>query len=342
MAVYDLDADVLYVDNSTLGTLVQCSTKAILRYGYNVVPVEYINAPMQAGIDMHVALENWFIFGDEQMAYEAFRATGYPEFAAKHIEPGDRYDTDNLLAVLSSWFEQKPANSLPYIIHPDYIELPFEVLLNSDDTGIRFVGRIDAIVESKRFLDANRPVTKPMRFVVDNKTTGQRQLSWNKQWKMSSQLSGYIFAAQEMFYGEFEINAAFLNKIDTGVVPNSNRKCSRHGVTYAECGWLHPPHEVIGPEMRSPAQLDNWRRNAYVLAHKWKQMLHQQWSEPNIKRVPQEGQFAYNVCNHCEYMDYCLSGRPKHYPFKREDWQPGDTASHLPDNPMLLQIEDAA
>lgn len=346
MAIYDLDNNILYVDNSTLSALVSCSTRAMLRYGYNVVPANYVNVPMQAGIAMHAAMEAYYCHDAQatqdasDAAIAAFLNGPYPAFARDNVEAGDRYDTENLIDVLNSWFEQKPLNALPYIIKPDLIEIPFDAPISDSDSSIRFVGRIDAIVEAKTHLDALRPEAKPMRFVLDNKTTGQRQLAWNRQWRMSSQLSGYIYAAQDLFREYYSINAAYINKIDTGVVPNSNRKCARHGVPYAECGWLHPPHEVIGPEFRSPPQIDNWRRNFYALASKWRLMLHAQRSQPDIQKLPQEGQFGYNQCNHCEYADFCLSGRPSHYDWKHEEWMPGDTANYLPDNRLLLNIDD--
>lgn len=327
MAVYVPATDILYVDNTTLTTWKACKTRAMIRYGYNLAPVEYLNTPMMAGIALHKAIESYYMFNDKEAAINTFLAE-YTAYARQHIEdPEDRYNINNMARVIDSWAERNQPHMLPYTIEPDLVEIPFDVPLSDIDSSIRFVGRIDALVDKKDQPD--RPDRKPLRLVLDNKSTGKHPIAFFKQFHMSSQLSGYVFAAKKLF-PEYDISSAYINMISTQTVPNSNRKCKTHGTVYAECGWLHPPHKVDGPFNRSDGQLEEWRIDAYNLASEWREHLLKQYKHRDMTMLPMDGQFQYDECNRCELLDFCRSGRPPYYEWQTLEWLPGDLADNPP------------
>lgn len=333
MAVYMPETDTLYVDNTTLTTYKSCKTLAMVTYGYNLQPPDVHNTPMQAGIALHHGVETYYLTQDIEAAVDAF-VHNYRDHDRNAIaDSNDRYSMVNLIKALTSWEERNKPITWEYIIHPDLVEIPFEVLLNPNDPTIRFVGRLDALVEGKKLPD--QPDRRPVRFVLDNKSTGQNITVFNRQFIMSSQLSGYIYAAQQTYGDQFDINAAYIMVISTQTPPSSNARCARHGAKYTECGYLHPPHGPIGPFFRSPGQIEEWRVNAYNLAIQWRDALRRQIDKRDLAGVLMDGMFQYGQCNTCSLLDFCRAGRPAHYGFEYREWLPGDLADNPPPGRLI-------
>lgn len=329
MAVYNLASKTLYVDNTTLSTFYQCPTKAVVRYGYNLKPVDYKNTPMQCGISIHKAIEAHYCGASEDDAISEWRRD-YFDYAVDNVPSDDRYGLQNIEATLRAWIRRNPLHDLPYHIpDPAFVETPFDFALSPTRPDIRYVGRIDAITEPKTQQSAAiRSSRKPTRYVLDTKSTGRVDRAFEKQFIIGSQMSGYFWASQQL-WPEYDIGGIYINVVATTTVPNSERRCPTHRVNYSECGWIHPAHQLLGPYFRSPGEIEEWRIDALSLASQWKEMFESQLEQRDITKIPQYGKWGYQVCTNCELLDYCRSGRPAQFDFEEEVWMPGDLAQRM-------------
>lgn len=311
MAVYE--DGILYVDNSTLMSFAECETKAMMQYGYNLRPVDDLMAPARAGTAVHAALEVHYNGGTLGEAMNALYDSYY-EFATTHIEAGDRLAYDNVVKIVESWIQSYPLDSLPYRIFEDgpSIEAAFDVPLTE---GIRFVGRFDAI--------GTRTDGRGL-YLIDTKSSGQLGSLFQRQFYLSTQLSGYWYALEQLGY---QPTAAYINALDMRIMPSSNRKCTLHKSPYRDCGFLHMKHGLLGPFHRTHAQISTWLCNAIRIAFAWKVHLDLYGASVyDIKEVAQSGMFRYQMCERCGLFDFCRQGRPvdnADIAFRHDEWRPG-------------------
>lgn len=313
MAVYR--DGILYTDNSTLSSFQTCPTKAMTTYGWNLVPVETSNAPAEAGTALHKAIEVHLAGGSLDEARQALHGAYYA-FSLR-IAHGDRLGFDNVMLVLESWIERNPLNELPYSIRDArFIEMPFDFPFGP---GVRYVGKLDALVERSDGL---------VLYVLDTKSTGNPDYKFRQQFNIGSQMTGYVWAAQQMF--NEPVAGIYINVVHVAVVPTSNSKCKTHkGFQYNECGYMHPKHELIGPKFRTPKELDAWERDAKALAQQWRQTyLRFRDDIDAIDELPQYGKWVYQACVLCDLHDFCRTGRNINsgVEFDVVEWQPGDLA----------------
>lgn len=306
---------ILYVDNSTLSSFQTCPTKAMVSYGWNLVPTETSNAPAEAGTALHKAIEIHLAGGSLDECRQALHGAYY-DFSLR-IAHGDRLGFDNVQLVLESWIERNPLHELPYAIHgADYIEMPFDLPFGE---GVRYVGKLDALVHRH---------DGQALYVLDTKSTGNPDYKFRKQFNIGSQMTGYVWAADQMF--DEPIAGIFINVVHVGVVPTSNSKCKIHkGFTYSECGYMHPKHELIGPKFRSPRALASWEKDARALAQAWrKTYLRFIDNIDDIDELPQYGKWVYQACGLCDLHDFCRTDRNINsgVEFDVVEWQPGDLA----------------
>lgn len=326
---------VLYVDNTTLSTLATCPTKAMVRYGYNLKPNGWSAAPLQAGIAIHQAIEAHYTGGSLDHVLQVLQ-DAYYEWAVANVDITDRLGYNNVKDCVESWVLRNPVTELPYTIPTnDHVEMPFDLQLNPKDPSIRFVGRIDALVSRKLGHDIDSPyIARDALYVLDTKSTGQPFGRYEAQFYLSPQLTGYTWAAQQMF-PEAQIVGCYINIVHTYMIPRQSGKCRKHNVSYDECRFLHPNHMLIGPLLRSKGELEEWRIDAYALALRWKNMLMEQGllegrtrSLWDMRLVPQYGKFVYQACSLCELLDFCRTGRRvQAYEFEEDEWIPGDLAT---------------
>ncbi len=282
------------VDNSTLSTLQTCSTKAVIRYGlHRAVPGAMVAA--KVGQAVHSALDSFFTDYDQDKAMNVL----YEEYQ-KLALPGDiekRLYCDNIQVVMMDWFASHGRERWPFEF--DQMEMPVEVEFSKG--GITYTGRIDALIRAK---------DSDTWYILDHKTTGNPSTWWAKQFELSSQLTGYIWAVQRM-YPERYIAGAFINAVHLGEVPNSNRKCSTHGMKHEECGLLHLRHHLYGPYLRSRGEITNWLADVVLLGNKWRSLLDLVEGNPAValQAVPQEGRWLYQGCSTCEFSEICKTGR---------------------------------
>ena len=282
--------DVFRVSNSALEASATCSTLALLRYGYQVIPIEDV-FPIQVGTAIHAALAVLYRTGDKQAAFIALLNT-YP----KGLPPKANYEWDNVSCIMTHYID---AVVLPYFISPDLVELWFEQVLHEDEEGtIVLCGRIDALPQDN---------TTQSLWVMDNKSTGKITDWWLKKFRMGSQLTGYTWAASR-FLGQ-HIPGAIINGIELPKLPMPGKKCRVHGVDYAECRKYHANHQVFQLE-RPPHALETWKLDAVYQAKRLRELVKTYAVSPEgIKYVRMQGTMC-GGCTFCSFIDFCIANRP--------------------------------
>jgi PD-(D/E)XK nuclease superfamily protein len=261
--------------------------------------------------------------------------------------PWFRLSYTNLSKIIAEYLETHPLNAFSFSVNPKLVEVGFEVPLIDEcvcghaeerhlDGGCAwrhhckcaeyrpafvFWGRLDAIVQSNH----DRSL-----YVLDHKTTGRLSPYTAEKYRMDSQMSGYVWAAQRTI-GQ-PIVGVYINAIEFAKLPSDPvRKCRDHGVVYAECGRYHMKSELL-IYTRSPDQLEDWRRTALSLARRYRDLASQ---VPHIEALPdvmQQGTFN-GACGFCDFAKFCQAGRPTHYVqtmLTYSPWQPyekGETSS---------------
>lgn len=321
LTVVDLyrETGKLHVDNSILSALATCETQAMMKYGYSLIPPDASVAPLRAGTAVHKALEVHFTGGNMAQVLHALDEH-YAEWAKANVKDDDRLSFENVREIVKSWIWHHPLVQLPYNVKyangQPMAELPFSYPLVDD---IFFVGAIDLVgtrVDGEGVL------------LIDTKSTGRVDQMFLDGFHLSSQMSGYAWALEQML--DRPISAIYINVVDMRTVPNSpTRKCREHKVTYNECGYAHMKHQLAGPYYRSAHMLKRWYKNAVRLAKQWKALLDKNADDVhNIGRVAQSGMFRYQVCNRCEYSNFCRTGRKVDATdqlFTFAPWHPGNT-----------------
>jgi hypothetical protein len=309
---------MLYVDNSMLRAAARCDTELMLRYllGYTT-PDE--GPPLRAGIAAHEALAAHLRGASRNEALAVFRGH-YAAWAEAHVDPEgplQRLTYENTATILAQWLRTRPLTSLPFEVHPDLVEVGFAVPLLD---GVIFCGRLDALV-----IDRERREF----YVLDHKTTGRLDATWARQFRNDSQLSGYVWAAQQ--HTGNRVVGAFINGIEFARLPSDpTRKCRDHGVAYAECRALHAKHELLIVQ-RTAEQLDQWTRSASELARRVQRLAASARVVRDISatmsHAAQQGMF-HGACAWCQFQDFCAAGRPATMlpAFLHEPWQPYERA----------------
>lgn len=328
-------SDVLVIDNSTLRDMAQCTRRAVLRawHGYQAADESLYLASGRAA---HEALAVWLLGRSLEttmgVLHEHYYEIGTD---SARVAPDDRLSWFNVERIMRAWFEANPKHVWPYDVVD--VEVPFALPLDDvcteckhadTDHGpagctecnckafagtIMFVGRIDARVTLR---------STGARYTLEHKTTGAVQAPWLKQFANDAQNSGYLWA-QERLTGEL-YTGAFVNAVELSWAPSDPvRKCKTHGVPYAECGALHPKHN-LQPYMRTPEEIASWRVDAVRLAERYWTAVEQFPELAQIGEVPAEGRF-HGSCSYCAFREVCIAGaRPElvRAVLRHEPWLP--------------------
>lgn len=281
----------LYVTNSILNAVATCDTKALLAHKHRLAQKEQAAAPF-AGTSIHAALAHWLKGNSEAEALEVFDSM-YAPFATESVPDADRLGHANVRAVLDNFMASRPLHTMPFTVNPKLVEITFNEPLTDD---IVLVGTIDALVE----MDG-------AYYVLDWKTTGQMSSWWAKKFRTSPQITGYAWAAGEQCH--LPVVGGFIGGIEIKSIPNSTRKCTTHGVTYAECGVQHLNHEILGPMTRTPEQTEAWKHEAIYHAIHYRELL---TNYPTLQYTTlsfTQGMFN-DSCSLCDFYDFCANGRP--------------------------------
>lgn len=285
----------LYIDNSTLKSVARCSTEAVLRYHHDYASREEA-APLKSGFAGHEALAVWYRGGTKAEAMAKYEGV-YRIWAEENVSPDDRLSYSNTSRIMDYWFDTHPVAKFPFKVHPEFVEVGFQVPLLADGSII-FVGRMDMIVED---FDGSW-------FVDDHKFTGRISEQWLKALRVDSQLTGYIWAAQQ--HTAKPVYGAYITACEFKKLPSDpTRKCKTHATMYDECAHLHFDSQLIGPIHRTDYQIEQWHTTAVFLARKFQDLTKRYGHLKAIHKVRMQGVF-HNACAWCNFYDFCASGRP--------------------------------
>lgn len=310
---YDREKGILFCDNTILSTFATCPLKAMISYGLDRKLQTDTNANLEVGRAIHKALEHYYLLDAPKVCLEVLRQE-YEVWATTHLFDDKRLSWANIELVFKSWMDKNPQDRLPFRVSPENIEVAFGVPLN-EDGSIIFTGRIDLLAHARHGSSL---------FAIDHKTTGQLDVRKKHEYSMTSQMTGYQWALQQMGH---DISGIYINVVHTGVVPTSNRKCTTHKTYYGECGFLHLNHELLGPYHRSEEDLEAWRVDALSLAMEWRQLLdyiNGDWDK--LTHVMQRGKWLYQACALCPWANYCKGGQKQYWLTENtveEFWCPG-------------------
>lgn len=313
----ELTDDVTFVDNTLLSTL-ECTTRAVLRHVLHYT-ARAERATLKSGQAGHEALALWFKGFSKDQCLIKFE-TEYASWATENVPPDDRLSYSNCRLILDNWFDTHPREGFPFTIDPLNVERTLMTPL--DDNGeFMFVFKQDLLTRDRRTGDY---------FVVDHKFTGSYVTGgeFAKKFRLDSQQTGYIWGARQL-HPDVNVTGSYINAIELRKVPTSDRKCNEHGQKYAECGVMHVKSQLIGPIVRTDAQLQTWRRDAIGQAKKFRDLCDQYPHLKMLALAPMEGTF-FNACGYCEFMDFCATGRPIKFAesmLVQDPWQPWTEAT---------------
>jgi len=288
-----------YVDNTQLSAVQTCEMKAGLRYVLGLTTGEE-RLELDAGTACHVALAAWHQGRSKYDALAEFEKMYRP--LTTHVSAEERLSYQNVHRCLDRFFSFYEQNPMPYTPQKGLVEVVFEAPLDANG-DFQMVGRIDLIAAYKQRL-----------VVFENKTTGGLNDFWKRRWPMTSQLTTYVFGAQEGYVNGkrlgLPIEEALVLGIELRKIPESTRKCPEHKLPYSECGMMHIKWEYSGPHPRPTGFIERWRRDALEAAMKFKSITEQVHTvQDAADKLQQNGQFN-DSCRYCEFNDSCRQGVP--------------------------------
>lgn len=291
-----LDSFPTYVDNTMLTAYRSCPRKFYWNYGRNQVSLGHTSVHLVAGGAYAKGLE---------VARKAFHAEGATPFEAlkagvlalikeygDYEPPSDSYKSwENMVLALVEYFDiYKWAEDH---IQPHYIggspmiecsfALPLDIPHPDTQEPIIYCGRYDMM-----------GVFQDTLWAVDEKTTARLGPSWNKQWALRSQFTGYIWAARQ--YG-IPVGGAIVRGISI----------LKHDFGHAE---------VIS------------QRSDYMI-REWLASTHRTLAQMIIDY--REGIWMQNLADSCSsyggctYMDLCDKSEPESWlsaNYKESKWDP--------------------
>jgi hypothetical protein len=304
--------DTVYLDNSILRTVAECSTKAAVLHLLHRTHQEE-RAELRCGQAVHVALADWLAGADRDTMLAAF-AGHYADWSRANVPDDHRLTHANVAAILAEWTRRYPKERLPLTVAPSMVEVGFVVPLLARRPGVpavSFTGRLDAIGRDQL----------GDYWVLEHKTTGRITDYWRNRYRLDSQISGYVHAAR-LTTGQ-RVVGVMVNAIELKRLPFSDRKCKVHATLYHECAPLHAEFEML-PLTRTDEQLARWQETARRLAARFLVLREQVTGFGDIARLPMEGTFNYG-CAWCSLKDYCAAGRlPAHAAtmLVEDEWRP--------------------
>lgn len=288
----------LCVSNSLLKDVATCQTRAYMTWVLRKT-LEGEVGPMLLGSAIHLALANHLKGGTIKSSMVLFRKA-YKQWALDNIDPNDKYrgrlSWDNTRKVLRYWLKAHPLDTLPFTVNPALVEVPFAAPLDKKGT-IVLRGILDALVRRR---ESNKLA------VLDHKSTGSVNPWWTAQFKLESQITGYIFGVGEQT--DEDIEGGYINAVQVGQLPGSSNltyKCRTHGTTYEDCQALHIGGELLYVP-RTPQQTKMWRESALWLANSFAAIM--DTPKDKVRELGVEGMFN-GSCRTCAFLDWCRNGR---------------------------------
>jgi len=275
-------------DNSMLEDGV-CTAKALVKHLHGRSGRREKTAA-DAGTAAHMFYEGFFGGKGIEAAVAGFRKK-YAELIGTGDDVEERLGRTNIEMILRRHVEARP--------YPE--EWPFEVVELEKVKGVEIAPGYEFYVKRDMLV---RDRATGLLAPLDHKTTGKVTSWWMKKFKMSSQLSGYVWFTQQ------ESNSpgfmAYINAVEFGKLPGSDRRCSTHKCKYSECSKYHAKFELLTVSRTRP-MIERWKADAVAIAKKMEVMFQ---AYPTLEHLPyaaREGAF-WDACTFCDYADWCRGG----------------------------------
>lgn len=269
---------------------------------------------LKAGQAIHEALAWWLCGQTVEQALARFDET-YRVWAKANVPADDRLAWKPLRGILKYWFRTHPREEWQFVVKPEEVEVALVAEL-----GV-IKGERVIMVALLDFIGKHRTGG---RYSVDHKTTAKRFEQFKQEQEDSSQFTGQLWIAKQ---NGLTLAGVYINRIEVREVPGSNRKCSNHGTTYAECGQKHLDHRLF-PVTRTPHEIATWEITATGLAKKYLRLRNTVESAEDVRELPMEGRF-FRACTYCEFREWCRVGRPLGAvrSFQENRWKPLEVAA---------------
>ena len=289
----------LRVDNSMLSSVAQCPLQAALRYSLHFTK-KGLNKYLESGTAIHKGIEAKFQGYDNVSCLQIAGDYYHGALESIDLDGDDRYTAKNILEIINRWLESNDISRMPFQVKAEDVEVGFEVPLCKD---INYVGILDLY---------GVDMTHGWSCIIDIKSTGKMDKLWERKWRWTSQLTGYLYAANMLFRGTegtAKVLGAYILGVEVKEIPRSSRMCKEHSVKYEECGHQHLKDCLI-PTTRSPEEIAHWYYDAVSLATRFRDIKTHIKTIEDLPKI-----FAYGIfndhCRMCEFQDYCLGGRQK-------------------------------
>lgn len=271
-------------DNTKLSSWLNCEQQGFYSHSYQgtgIIPKEP-SVALVWGSGFHAGVEEWcnqFLRGEESIPKQqaAFTDVWFSQLPVATTEAldlkSDRHSVANFLRLFSGYKERFP-NSL---YKPIAVEKPFKLLLGRvDEVDIYWTGILDRIVEFQGGT-----------YFLELKTTSHRiDDAWLKQFRVSGQLRGYIWAGQQLLGQKFD--GAIVHGVEKAAIPKTGR--------------ARKVEELIGASMVEiePELVEEWKENTL----KKIASIHSALAAGHYTRNLGDACNAYNFSG-CPFRDIC-------------------------------------
>jgi len=287
--------NIINIDNSTLQNVPMCTTHTALKaLGYRGSDS---SEAIDVGSSLHGGLEGFYSRKNEMEAFNRSWAEYFPE---SRLISDEKYMYQNVKDIFTTYCAKHPVDGAP-----------FEVIDTEQTVGMPLNASGKVWFWIKRDMKVIEKQTGSI-VPLDHKTTGWSiGDAWQRKWRMSSQLTGYVWATQ-METGKI-CPFAYVNAIQVVKLPNSNKKCYTHQLKYSECRLEHTNFALLTYN-REQYHLEMWRRDALTLAHRYQKIRQDYPDLEMVTYAPMEGTFqGMGGCANCEFSKYCRLGKDPKY-----------------------------
>jgi len=284
---------MIQVDNTLLCDVAKCDAAAVARHGLGLRGCEE-KVAADIGNAFHAALEGHFR-GQTKEQVLAILVREHRKLFPNEIQPAEnRFTLENCLKIMERYCDVRPLDRVIEVtgIRPVSFEQVVGFELAED---IMFYVKRDMLVES---------TLTGLQAPLDHKTTKAITDWWSKKYRMTSQMTGYVWAGQQET-GQ-PGNECYVNAIEVREVPGSGGRCPMHKVAYSECGIEHVGFELLIYE-RSPEMIEAWKRDAIILARQFGVLKQAFPTVEHLAYARRNGAFNES-CTFCEFKKWCKVG----------------------------------
>lgn len=308
------------VDNTMLHDLMSCERQAVVKHVHHWKTKEAA-VQLKAGQAIHSAIALLMKGGTCENAVDWFTAE-YKQWALDNPSSDDRYDYANLVDIVETWVRWFKATTHNFTVRPDLVELGVQATLPN---GLEYYALLDAVVE-----------VPAGYYVFETKTTKALTSWFEGRWKLASQLTGQVWAANASKRFDKPVLGVLINPVPLKPLPKRGRKCAKHKVDQAECRHLaeHTKFGMVGPFLRNEKVIGAWIKEAMTGASWYHEGRSRAMAASGLSLQGEldasgvQGMFN-GACQFCELAEWCTQGANTQMlpaKFVQQVWDPRERA----------------